>query len=277
MNTEIERVAFLAEWHVKEPHTRLDRMMIRTWGQETREWEPGECRVCRRPVDAGPVEYPVTVCDACEPVVREHYAEREGGQPAEQGERFEDICPELWRKMLTGEIVPSYVDEDAHRKALGWHPSEGRGMVLVGPSGTGKTLTLWTLKRELMSRGIRCDFWTAIEITRELGRHAKDLDAARHLWNTRVLMVDDLGKEALTPSGSALWWELIDRRYQSGSPTILTTRFVGDQFESRFREPGLGGDIRRRIADTCRVVPFRAEDAVKAVNGATSRFPEKVG
>jgi len=229
--------------------------MAKTWSGDTR-WERGQCLVCSTPIFGGEhEEFPVTVCAACESIVDMHYEIASQSGPA-SGPAWEDECPTLYRDMISGHITPHNVDEKAMDRVTSWSPGHRTGLILIGNSGTGKTLALWTLKRKLMQSGIRCDFYSAVEVARELSRHAKDLEAAIHLWKTRVLMIDDLGKEPVTPAASALFWELIDRRYQNQVPTIITTRYRGEQFAARFREPALGTDIRRRMKDTCVPIAF---------------------
>jgi len=232
--------------------TGMVHRMAKVWTEGT-QWAQGQCRVCGANLSyAGTDDLPVTVCETCEPLADDHYATEQIAITR----KWEDECPALYRKMILRDIDPHYIDEAALEKVAKWHPKDRTGLILVGNSGTGKTLALWALKRNLMKDGIRCDFYSAVEIARELSRHAKNLDVAVHLWNTRVLMIDDLGKEPVTPAASALFWELIDRRYQHQVPTIITTRFRGEGFSERFREPALGTDIRRRIKDTCKPVQF---------------------
>jgi hypothetical protein len=240
----------------------MEMRMIRTWGDGTKVWEVGLCRICGQAISEAENDeapgYPATVCKACAPLSEAHY--RDGIQTVTpEDSRFEDECPRLFRSMLLDELEPHYVDSEAYRTVVDWRPDSGSGLIIVGDSGTGKTLALWGLKRELMKQDIRCDLYGAVELSRELSRHAKDLDVALHLWKTKVLMIDDMGKEPITPAASALFWELVDRRYQNMVPTIITTRFSGKAFEDRFREPALGHDIRRRIKDTCRPVQFKAK------------------
>ena len=71
-------------------------------------------------------------------------------------------------------------------------------------------------------------------------------------------MIDDLGKEKLTPSVASLLWEVLDRRYGLGHPLVLTTQFSGAQLEQRFGEEHLGQSIRRRLNEVCFTVPFAA-------------------
>jgi DNA replication protein DnaC len=49
-------------------------------------------------------------------------------------------------------------------------------------------------------------------------------------------MVDDLGKERLTPGACAVMHELIDERVNHYRPTVITTRYTGPTLVRRFAE-----------------------------------------
>lgn len=244
-----------ANWHYGPVLSRLETAMQHTW--RDRQWEFGLCRVCGSVLLRCTAETPYTVCEDCDPLVAEHYHETETIQTGTP--RWDKTCPLLFQRLIRGETRPHYMDDTAMREVVAWTPDwdTAKGLVLVGDSGTGKTLALWTLSRKLEEAGTRMDIYTAVELSRELSSHARDLSAAIHLWKTRVLAIDDLGKERITPAAAALLWELIDRRYQALVPTIITTRFRGQQFADRFTEMALGGDILRRIRDATRAVTFK--------------------
>lgn len=254
--------------------SQMEQSMVRTWGDGDRTWQIGLCMVCGgrtgvEPVAPDPTDIytalataPITVCPRCMAMTHEHYHDGPmAGQPRETDHEFkgdwEKTCPRLFAEMAEGRVLPHYIDERSVAEVRDWRPSCGHGMVLIGSSGTGKTFSLWLLKRELEKIGTRCDIYTAVEMARELSKHARDLDAAVHLWKTAVLCIDDMGKEPITAAASALLWELVDRRYGARVPTIITTRFKGEAFTERFRESSLGHDIRRRIKDSCVAVNFK--------------------
>jgi len=235
----------------------MELRMVGTYGDGARRWSLGLCRICNRQIDAIlDTEHPATVCDHCDPLVTAHYNhEQIAVSPTP---RYDAECPELFKRILNGEIQPPTVDIGRVNAIAKWRPERGgKGMVIVGDTGVGKTLSVWAMALQLELAGHNWSVWSAVEIARELAKHAKNLEAATHLWRIKVLVIDDLGKERITPAASALLWELIDRRYCAQVPTIITTRFRGEEFAERFAEPTLGADIRRRIADTCNVVGLK--------------------
>jgi DNA replication protein DnaC len=67
-----------------------------------------------------------------------------------------------------------------------------------------------------------------------------------------VLLIDDLGKEKMTESTSAKFFEVINHRYEQKKPLIITTRFGGDALKKRFavsQDVNIGNDIFRRLGE----------------------------
>lgn len=259
-----------------DSYSRMEQAMIDTWVHGKRTWQEGFCMVCGRPIDAqtvtvetlgGQMEIPVTVCDDCMPLVNEHYdsggKRRTGDSRATETPLWDRMCPRLYREIILGDVFAENVDMDRVRRVGQW--SNGpQGLILLGKSGKGKTTALWALYRELERQGINCDYWSAIELAKELSKCARDLEGATHLTRKSVLLIDDLGKERVTSASASLWWELINRRYEHRLPMIITTRYHGKEFEERMGkasavkmgEPIIAEDIRRRLRDSCRVILF---------------------
>ena len=251
--------------------TPLHRRLVEVWGDGVRRWEPGICRVCAaRLPDEEPVEFAgaqlgTTVCDRCYPLVQSHY-EAGAQQQVQTRSWWQDACPPLYQRLVNGGL-PDHCDREAYARVAGWDPDSGRGIIALGESGAGKTTALWALARRLEERGIRPVVMSAIELARAMGKSAYDLKRDHYLTGCRVLIVDDLGKERLTPGVSALLWELVEARYANDRSVIVSTRYTGDEFESRFGDKSkgedgldryiLGRDIRRRLSQMCKPIMFR--------------------
>ena len=262
-----------------EPHKRdaFERALVQTWGSsQALEWEGGcgRCKVCGTRIDDTPtsavmfgasVQIPVTVCDDCMELVRDHY----NNGSIEQDEvtttpEWDRICPPRFRDAVLAEELPPRVDRDANARVMRWTSDTMRGPLMTGQPGTGKTTTFWALARKLEQAGQSPKCLSSVELGRILSNAAKDIREVSWLYNSRVLMVDDLGKEKLTPAVASLLWEVLDRRYGLGHPLILTTQFNGPQLEQRFGEEHLGQAIRRRLNELCFTVPFKSAEATPA-------------
>lgn len=247
----------------REPARRsaMEKRMAEAWG-EGASWAMGACKVCAKPFVSEPVrlwdcEIPVTVCEACAPMVTEHYScDREQDRAVTQNPWWDETCPPNYRELITGKRWPEHCDRKAIDRVQAWTASEPKGLVLLGSSGAGKTLSLWAKARDLERSGIKPVFLSAVEFARKLATAARDLDRAEWLMRAQVLIIDDLGKEKLTAAVAPLIWEVLDSRHNHGRLTLISTRFRGQEFVSRFSEPVLGEDIRGRIAESCTVVQF---------------------
>lgn len=247
------------------------RRLVETWGDGQHKWQEGQCRVCGRDIGVDHirvavgtsevVEVLVTNCGDCEPLVVEHYTPgTRDDEPQSMTPRWDRNCPPRFRDAIIDEMpAPASCDAVASARVIGWRPDRGRGLVVTGPSGAGKTHALWHLARDLEFDGHGPIVISSIDLFRELATSAKELAKAKWLLRCGVLMIDDLGKERLTPGACAVMHELIDERVNHYRPTIITTRYTGDRFVDRFGEPEIGEDIRGRIAMACSHIHFREQ------------------
>jgi DNA replication protein DnaC len=128
---------------------------------------------------------------------------------------------------------------------------EGRGLVLWGPPGRGKTHLMVAAVRELVFRyGVAARF---IEFTHLLSRIREGIDrndgeatTLTPLVNVPVLAVDELGKGRKTDWELAIIDEIITRRYNSGGILLATTNFpfrVPDARPRPASPPAAGGTL----------------------------------
>lgn len=246
-------------WQV-EHRTNLERLLAETWTEAAEPWTFGACKVCRKPFEASrrtacDVELVESVCENCGPLVTEHYGRANTAEPSPHP-WWDEHCPPAFRKFIEGNEWPANVDRNAVKAVSAWGVSMRTGLLLIGPSGAGKTFALWGKARQLEKTGTKPVFLTAIELARALATCARDIEKPDWLFRCGCLFIDDLGKEKLTAAVAPLLWELIDYRYMHGKPTLISTRFRDRQFTDRFTDPILAEDIRGRIADSSEVVTF---------------------
>lgn len=247
--------------------TAMQSRLANTWGAGDRKpWQEGECRVCGREIGLETIEclgvrVVVTNCEDCEPMVVEHYSPGAHAQsePISMHPRWDRDCPPVFQQLCNGERPMGPIDRVAFERVRAWRPQNGRGLAISGDSGIGKTTALWSLARSLEQEGLVPIVVTSVELFRVLARSAKELADEQWLTRCGVLMIDDLGKEKVTPAGAAMLWELVERRTTHLKPIVVTTRFTGPQFVARFAEQEMGNDIRGRIAGACDHIAFKAD------------------
>ena len=169
----------------------------------------------------------------------------------------------------------------ASRFVQEFDPREGKGLLLVGGIGTGKThLAVGILKDLIVARGSACLFCDYRELLKQIQNsyndsvQATELQVLRPVFEAEVLVLDELG--AVKPSE---WvWDtvslILNTRYNDNRTTIITTNFADEPAASvtrslsparaAAREESLGDRIgeriRSRLHEMCRVVRMDGPD-----------------
>ncbi|MFF8868191.1 ATP-binding protein [Streptomyces sp. NPDC015139] len=140
--------------------------------------------------------------------------------------------------------------------------AEGRSLLIVGTTGTGKTYQAYGAVRSLLIAGVRLRWKavTAADLYAEL-RPRPGHDGERELMDLArcpLLIIDDLGAAKSSEWTEEVTMRLINRRYNAMLPTLITTNLgmsdlrahIGDRVASRLTEMTdrviLDGPDRRR-------------------------------
>jgi DNA replication protein DnaC len=159
------------------------------------------------------------------------------------------------------------------------YPEDQNGLLLIGPSGVGKThLAVAALKR-LTSKGFHCLFCDYRELLKEIQNsynpsvQATELELLRPVFETEVVLLDDLG--AVKPSE---WvWDtvsiILNARYNAKRTTLITSNFLDGPSAAAegissprraAREETLGDRVgermRSRLFEMCRLVLVNGKD-----------------
>ena len=104
----------------------------------------------------------------------------------------------------------------------------GKGMLLYGPVGTGKTYIAHCIMNELLAQGIPCKMTNFAKIDSDLSQRQRTIN---HLNRFTLLVIDDLGAERNSEYTKECIYQMIDIRSASGRPTIFTTNLSIEQIK----------------------------------------------
>ncbi|MFD2683746.1 ATP-binding protein [Streptomyces phyllanthi] len=135
----------------------------------------------------------------------------------------------------------------------------GPSLLLIGPTGTGKTRQAYGAIRSLLGggTGVHWQAVTAADLYADMRpRPGTDPEwMLRHLMRTPLLVLDDLGAARATEWTEELTYRLINHRYNFELPTVMTSNLtVGDL---RMK---LGDRVASRIAGMAEQVTFNGPD-----------------
>ncbi|KPI02921.1 IstB domain protein ATP-binding protein [Actinobacteria bacterium OK074] len=135
----------------------------------------------------------------------------------------------------------------------------GPSLLLLGPTGTGKTRQAYGAIRSLLGAGIGVH-WnavTAADLYAEM-RPRPGLDPEwmlRHLLRTPLLVLDDLGAARMTEWTDELTYRLVNHRYNHELPTVMTSNLPVASLRSK-----LGDRIASRIAGMAEQITLDGPD-----------------
>src|ERR1700758_2579392 len=167
-------------------------------------------------------------------------------------------------------------------------PRGDKGLLIIGKIGTGKThLAVGIIKELIINRGISCLFCDYRELLKEIQNfynstvQTTELDVLRPVFETDVLVLDELG--AVKPTE---WvWDtvslILNTRYNDNRTTIITTNFddqpaatvAGPRGAGREETLGdrIGERMRSRLHEMCRIVKMEGQDFRQTLRSASFR------
>jgi len=204
-------------------------------------------------------------CECAEGAVRERYLSQ-AQIPARYREctleGFEIWDPKNGTTKLARHAVQEFVD---------LYPNVEKGLLLMGPVGSGKTHLAVAALSQIISekrppvRGRFVDFTSLVlEIQMTFDGSGSSRDILRPLIGADLLVLDELGAGKTTPWVMDLLYYLVNTRYQQGRTTVFTTNYV-DRSETspddrEYLADRVSRRIRSRLFEMCRKVELRGGD-----------------
>lgn len=147
--------------------------------------------------------------------------------------------------------------------------SSGMGLFLSGMAGTGKTLVANLVIKDLVRRGHDCYATTFVGAIDNLTSSWRDNNEkrrfARRFELSRVLALDDVGKEFSGKLAGHTLDRILRIRDQEARPTIITTNLTGPQVHNGYGGPVLSLLVGKSIEVPLSGGDFRVESRTRTV------------
>lgn len=149
--------------------------------------------------------------------------------------------------------------EQTRREAITPTLTTGPSLLLLGPTGVGKTHQAYGTLRTLAVTGITAT-WTATSSADLYAalRPRTGIDSEtefRRYAHAKLLLVDDLGAAKSSEWTEEINFRLVNHRYENQLPTLLTSNVLPKQLADR-----LGDRVASRLTEMCDRVVITGHD-----------------
>jgi DNA replication protein DnaC len=138
--------------------------------------------------------------------------------------------------------------------------SEGRTMVLCGPSGTGKTHLAIAIAYRAIQNGGTAVFREANQLIEELSaatRRGTLRDAIEPYLHTDVLVIDELGYLTYPQDAANVLFQVVNQRYLQKKAIVVTTNKPLDRWAGVLHDKDLAEAIIDRVLARGRLIELR--------------------
>jgi DNA replication protein DnaC len=134
--------------------------------------------------------------------------------------------------------------------------AKAENIVLMGPTGVGKTGLACGILLKALESGYRCQFIRAQDLFDEMYASLADR-STRQLLNRLarldILLIDELGYLNLKPEQSNTFFKLMEERYNRHS-TIITTNLIYDEWHNFLGNKSMVDALLSRVRHYCHTV-----------------------
>lgn len=100
---------------------------------------------------------------------------------------------------------------------------DGKGLLMYGTVGTGKTYYASCIANRLIDRGYNVKMTNFARLTNQIQGTFEKQEVIDELSKYHLVVIDDLGAERQNEYMQEMVFNIIDSRYRSGKPFIITT------------------------------------------------------
>lgn len=190
-------------------------------------------------------------------------AEREAERKAEAERMERRRVAELeasWHKAGIPERYVGQFDERAEAMA-GAMLDEGTGFYIDGTQGTGKTRLAASIAKEAIAMGLGTRFCVATNLMESMrSRSSEKREETEELCKCRILVLDDLGKEAPTAYACERLFDIVNERYNAMLPIVVTSNYTRGEIAQKLTEGDVGRSIASRLCEMTRRVHIDGKD-----------------